>query len=221
MHSQVEAAMDYDHVSITLDTFINKLGNCFNVSQLRKMPQIKALKMLAVNHLESKNSAYPNVYYFEDVDGDNYILNYYKSTGDHDLFIVKPLAYKNLYSSTIDELVEQGKLNGATRYVLEQGFLWDVEDNYYTVLEKYDLSDFIPRARLGSENVAIWVHYNFEPGFFSDKKGHFMYMGKDIAIFSSYKDAKDRCDGLLYGKYPLSAGELARPTYIITNPIQD
>ena len=211
--------MDYEHISMTLDGFIAMLGGYYNIAQLTNLGKVKAIKAMAANHLESKSASYPDVFYFEDINGNSYILNYYKTSGDHDVFIENKAVYSHKYSEMIDELASAGRLNGATRYVLEQSFLWDVEDNYYTVLEKYNLSDFIPRVDESSENVAIWCHYNFAPGFFSDKKNDFIYMGRKVCIYSCYADAKDRCDSLLHGRYNLSPGETKRPTYIITQPL--
>lgn len=215
--------MDYDHISMPLYEFIAKLGHYYNVSQLVSLEQIKAIEMMAANHLESKSAAYPDIYYFDDVYGKAYILNYHKQDGEHDLFVVSDSNYTHAYSENIEDLASEGKLNGATRYVLEQGFLWDVEDNYYTILEKYGLVEFIPRAADNSKDVAIWCHYNFAEGFCTDKKSDFiyMYMNRDIAIYANIEDAQERIAGMLHGKYNLSAGEIARPTCIITYPINN
>lgn len=211
--------MDYECMSISLSDFIEKLGVYFNVNQLKNLNQLEALKMMSESHLEAESDINPDIFHYPEVDGSEYIAIYNKARNESEVFLVSSSEYEHRYSKMIADLERAGRLNGATRYLLEQSFQWDVEQSYYEILTDYHLAIFIPKAESYSEGVAVWCHYHFGDGFDADKKNGFVCCNGEVSIFAHYSEAKAYCSEQLNRQYSLSAGELCRPTYTITYPL--
>lgn len=211
--------MDYECISISLGDFIEKLGVYFNVNQLKNLNQLEALKMVSESHLEAASEINPDIFHYPKVDGSEYIVIYDKGRDKGEIFLVSSSEYEHQYSKMIADLERAGRLNGATRYLLEQSFQWDVEQNYYEILTDYHLASFIPKAEFYSKEVAVWCHHHFGDGFEADKKNGFVDSDGEVSVFADYSDAKAYCTEQLKQQYSLSPGELCRPMHTITYPL--
>lgn len=195
--------MKYNETKLTYADFIEMLKSQYN--DFDSDSESSSLREISSACLTTDFENFPAFYYFDDIDGKQYVLE----------------ENENHNSSLIYEVSDVGADTAPCEYILRETVgSWD--GDYAENLVIYGLDPQIPNADESETNVKVWVSFDYSStlGAPLDRYVRGVDVNEesddyDAYEFATYKDAQEWINKQESERYVLAHNEIDRPDYKI------